>query len=164
MANGHGGYRKPQHPAPASGPGRLAKRTDGGPTQKIRDVPTSGGTPGARKEIDALEHSAPLAGGGGQPPTPHVAPPARSRADVTPLNAPSNRPDEPVTAGADAGDGPGSAALGLQDPQERLSQQDAQQLAQYLPVLEYWANQPGSLPSTRAWVRQVKGVLAGLPQ
>ena len=35
MPNGHGGYRKPEHPAPASGPGRLSKRTDGGPGQKL---------------------------------------------------------------------------------------------------------------------------------
>ena len=27
-----GGYRKPERPASASGPGRLSKRTDGGPT------------------------------------------------------------------------------------------------------------------------------------
>ena len=28
-----GGYRKPENPAPVSGPGALSERTDGGPTQ-----------------------------------------------------------------------------------------------------------------------------------
>lgn len=163
MANGHGGYRKPQHPAPASGPGRLAKRTDGGPTQAIREVPSQGGHRGDRQDITNLERSAPmpLDSGGGKAPIPPA--PSKTAADVTPLNAPSNKPDEPVTAGADVGEGPGLESLGIKDPQTALSERDAQQLAQYLPVIEYWANQPGSLPSTRAWVRQVKGILAGLP-
>lgn len=41
--------------------------------------------------------------------------------EVTPLSAPSARPDEPITAGMDFGGGPGSEALAL--PRERsLSQ------------------------------------------
>jgi hypothetical protein len=34
----------------------------------------------------------------------------------TPLTDPTMRPDEPVTHGADAGAGPGSASLNLNDP------------------------------------------------
>ncbi len=34
-----GGYRKPNNPAPVSGPGSLSQRTDGGPTQPaVREV------------------------------------------------------------------------------------------------------------------------------
>ena len=33
MAEQHGGKRTPRNPAPVSGPGRLSRRTDGGPAQ-----------------------------------------------------------------------------------------------------------------------------------
>jgi hypothetical protein len=80
--------------------------------------------------------------------------------DITPLSAPSARPGEPVTAGASMGAGPGLESLGLSNPDEQVRQQDAQQLAQYLPVLEYVSNLPGSTPSMRAMVRRIKGMLA----
>ena len=51
---------------------------------------------GDGKELDALQAAAPMAGVPKPP---------------TPLFAPSARPDEPVTAGIDFGDGPGSEAL-----------------------------------------------------
>jgi hypothetical protein len=41
---------------------------------------------------------------------------------ITELYAPSERPDEPITAGIDLGEGPGSSALGMQPQQETLSQ------------------------------------------
>jgi hypothetical protein len=34
-----GGYQKPSKPASVSGPGKLSRRTDGGPAQKLRDIP-----------------------------------------------------------------------------------------------------------------------------
>lgn len=34
-----GGYQRPSNPAPVSGPGAMSKRTDGGPVQKLRDLP-----------------------------------------------------------------------------------------------------------------------------
>jgi hypothetical protein len=42
---------------------------------------------------------------------------------VVPLDAPSQRPDEPITAGIDRGPGPGAAALGMSTPRGRLSDQ-----------------------------------------
>ena len=41
--------------------------------------------------------------------------------EVTPLFAPSQRPDEPVTAGVDIGAGPGAEALMLSKSSEKLS-------------------------------------------
>jgi hypothetical protein len=41
---------------------------------------------------------------------------APAPAPIVPLHAPSQRADEPVTHGADAGAGPGMASLGLQSP------------------------------------------------
>lgn len=108
-----GGYRKPSNPAPVSGPGRLSRRTDGGPAQNLAALPNAGY--GEGQEFTQLQQGAPLAatpapapagGGGGMDVmailggAPPVGPP-------TPLSSPTERPDEPLTAGAPFGDGPG---------------------------------------------------------
>ena len=54
---------------------------------------------------------------------------AAEQAAVTPLYAPSERPDEPITSGITRGPGPGPEILGAVPQQERLS--DA--LARMLP-------------------------------
>lgn len=104
MANGHGGSRVPSNPAPVSGPGALSKRTDG---QGARYM--SGGQYGEGQEMMELQSSAPMSeqsspapqarSGGRAAPSPQQS--------VTPLFAPSERPDEPITAGAPFGPGPG---------------------------------------------------------
>jgi hypothetical protein len=43
------------------------------------------------------------------------------QAPVTELYAPSERPNEPITAGIDMGEGPGSSALMMQPATEKLS-------------------------------------------
>ena len=105
MAEGHGGRRTPANPAPVSNP-QSGARTDGGPgsrSQPIR-VP-AGGSYGQRQAAEALQGAAPLpdetgAGpvnpGGGAPQGlgPQAPPPLPS------LTAPTNRPNEPITAGA----------------------------------------------------------------
>lgn len=103
---GKGGYQAPAHPAAVSGPGRLSQRTDGGPAQQLRHMPDA--QYGEDATFTDQQRSAPLAqvnpapaGGGaqgdGQP--------------VVGFDAPSNRPGEPVTAGAALGPGPGLEAL-----------------------------------------------------
>jgi hypothetical protein len=76
-------------------------------------------------ETAAIQSGAPMAN------TPNVNPTSRSDMGmapsqvekITPLYAPSQRPDEPITAGIDMGPGPGSAALGMNAaaPREKLS-------------------------------------------
>lgn len=93
-----GGYRKPNNPAPVSGPGSLSKRTDGGPTQPATYIP---GLPyGQGQETYSNQVAAPMAGN----PIPQMEMP-------TPLFAPTARPNEPITSGVDIGDGPGSEAM-----------------------------------------------------
>jgi hypothetical protein len=46
---------------------------------------------------------------------------AAAQGPVTPLFAPSQRPDEPITSGVDIGEGPGSSALILNKNAEKLS-------------------------------------------
>lgn len=100
--------------AGAAGPGKFSKRTD---------LPSSGYGEGV--ETAAIKSGAPLAT------TPDVRPTSRSdmgmapsqMEKITPLYAPSQRPDEPITAGSIMGAGPGPEALGINAvaPREKLS-------------------------------------------
>lgn len=146
MANGqHGGYRRPSNPAAVSGPGALSARTDGGAGQPVRVAP--GGEYGSRKDMEQIQSGARMQGGGGQLPPP---PP------VTPLDAPSEMPDVPVTDGADAGPGLDSRAAGIRGEKEISDEQ----LRPLLYSLELMANLPGSNQETRQFVRALKARLA----
>ena len=115
MADQHGGYRKPAHPAQVSGPGKYSKRTDGKPGQAMSSAP--GQDYGQRtadlnaQRVQPLAAAAPtptLPSGGGAPtPTPVSAPAYQGGA----FNAPSDRPDEPITAGTAMPGGAGPEAL-----------------------------------------------------
>lgn len=149
-----GGARQPSNPAPVSGPGALSRRTDGGPgdqKQPIR-VPT-GGNYGDATQMLKLQQAAPLAASpGGEAATPVAG---LQLPELTPLNAPTEQPDVPVTSGAALGAGAGPEALNL-TPQP---DEDMQRLLQYLPVFEHMAEQPGSSRAARNFVRQLKGML-----
>lgn len=92
-----GGYRQPANPAPTSGPGMLSKRTDGGAIDgmsKPQSKAVYTGMPyGDNKEINDQQSGANIAGNG----IPMVS-----------LNAPTTRPDEPVTTGINMGVGGGT--------------------------------------------------------
>jgi hypothetical protein len=97
---GKGGYQAPRNPAPASGPGRLARRTDGGAAQS---QPNYTGLPyGDGQALAAQAAGAPMVQA-----DPVPAAPVR----LTGLDAPTERPDEHVMAGVDRGPGPGSEVL-----------------------------------------------------
>lgn len=106
MAEQHGGYRRPSNPSPVSGPGRMARRTDGGPQQTT--VPMTGMGYGENADFNDMQSSAPLAA------TPSVSntrarksSPTGPAVAATPLFSPTQRPEEPVTAGAPFGPGDG---------------------------------------------------------
>ena len=92
--------------AGASGPGKFSKRTDmslgstsygeGGETAALNTAAPKSKTRGVADDV------------GGRPSNP-VA-----QAPVTPLFAPSERPNEPITNGIDVGPGAGSEALMMQ--------------------------------------------------
>jgi hypothetical protein len=115
MSDGHGGYRAPQHPNAVSGPGKFSKRTDGGATQVMSTVPDQ--PYGAVKQQLASERSAPMAGQAPMAPAAQVAAQQQGQPAGPPpyqggaFNAPSARPNEPITAGVDIGPGAGSEAL-----------------------------------------------------
>lgn len=101
--------------AGVSGPGKFSNRTDGLSFQSTEY--------GSGVENAANKAGAPLAT------TPDVRPTSRSemgmapsQTPVTSLFAPSQRPEEPITAGVDIGEGPGTSALGMRPQvQEKLS-------------------------------------------
>jgi hypothetical protein len=94
--------------AGASGPGKFSKRTD---------LPSA--YYGEGVETAAIKSGAPLAT------TPDVrpsqAPAVPAQEPVTPLFAPTQRPDEPITAGIDRGPGAGSEALMMNKSIVKLS-------------------------------------------
>ena len=107
-----------------AGPGKFSTRTDGLSFESTEY--------GSGVENAANKAGAPLAK------TPDVRPTSRSEMGmapsqmepVTPLYAPSQRPDEPITAGIAMGDGPGPEVLGINTgvPAESLSNILAQML------------------------------------
>jgi hypothetical protein len=72
---------------------------------------------------------------------------------VTPLFAPSERPDEPLTAGAPFGDGPGpDESLQMSQPVNNL-----EVVTKYMPVLRQVAMYDGAPERFRALVRYLQG-------
>ena len=92
-----GGYRKPNNPAPVSGPGALSQRTDGGPTQPATYI--SGLPQGEGQATYDQQVAAPMMG-------------AVSMEDiqgapvVSDLSAPTEFPNEDIHHGASWGNSP----------------------------------------------------------
>lgn len=106
--NGRGGYRAPKTPAAASGPGAMSQRTDGGAGQPIRPMPATGpggGGYGARQASVQQQQAAPLRAGG--PATPQGQPAPQGGPPLAPVDfyGPTQRPNEPITSGAQMGPG-----------------------------------------------------------
>ena len=143
----HGGYRPPSNPAPVSGPGAHSQRTDRGP----RQAQITGGSYGDAQAFEQQQASSPLSPPSGAPgstaPSPAPMP--------TGLGADSEFPDQPVTAGADAGAGPGMAEAGIAPPEA-----DAELRAKLGPTLPALMRMADSQYATSAFKEQVRQLLA----
>ena len=117
MAEQQGGKRTPRNPAPVSGPGRLSRRTDGGPAQVNAQM--TGMAYGDNEDFMEIQDGAAMSA------TPKVkgvvqvpqgsstgAMSAMSGGGATPLFSDTQRPNEPVTAGVNFG--PGASASRMQ--------------------------------------------------
>lgn len=152
MANGHGGYRRPNNPAPVSGPGKLSRRTDG--RQPTRELPNA--KYGENAAFEAAQGAAPMSGdigSGGMAASGAIAP---DLSGLVSMGAPSQRPDEPITAGLSGMTGGGPSIAQNPFP---LSPEKAAELRSYLPVLIVLASQPNADANTKAYVRQLRAEL-----
>jgi hypothetical protein len=136
---GKGGYQRPRNPAQVSGPGAMSQRTDGKPSvdnprQAARYI--SGQEYGEGQVINEIAQAAPLAaapdqgtttpmgGGGGM----------EMRPRPTSMYAPTERPDEPLTAGVPVGAGPNELAP---DMMSKVGEdQDAERMAVLIGILQ----------------------------
>ena len=138
-----GGYQKPSNPAPVSGPGALSRRTDGGgtgqPQQRLANAAY-----GEQKAFGEIQAGASMARAE-RPPMPQV----------TPIGAPTMRPDEPVTAGVPMGPGPGPEVLGLKTTAD-TQLADMNKLSRYLPLMEKYATSPASSGTLKSFVRYLR--------
>lgn len=137
-----GGYRRPVNPSPVSGPGAMSARTDGGPAdrQPMRAIPDA--AYGEQAEFMGIQAGAPMAA------DPQMAP------EIPGIDAPTQRPQEPVTAGAALGAGPGPEVL---PSLSNAMSADMQNLARFVPMLERRAEDPDAPQSFRMFVRYLKG-------
>ncbi len=152
----HGGYRKPEHPAAVSNPGAGSARTDGGPGHpKAMDMPNA--KYGEAADFGQIQSGAALGASGMTGGAPQGGAPQQM---PTPLHAPSQNPDQPVTAGADAGAGPGSGVLGL--PQAGTDREDLiKRYGPILPLLIAKADSPQSSQQTKDDVRRLISIITG---
>jgi hypothetical protein len=102
--------------AGVSGPGKYAKRTDRIPAASYGD----------QTELAQIASGAPIAKTPDTKGMPMgqveaASQNAVSQTPVTPLFAPSQRPNEPITHGVDIGPGAGSSALMMKKSSEKLS-------------------------------------------
>lgn len=132
----------PMNPlAGPSGPGKYSTRTD-----KLEMGSTSYGE---GKETAAIKSGAPLAS------TPDVkGTPASAvrEAALTPLYAPTERPEVPIQEGIDMGPGAGSEALAMRQDDDTNFRAA---ISAYKPVLNFISDQPNTSPETRVAIRQL---------
>ena len=136
--------------AGVSGPGKFSKRTDGLSFESTEY--------GSGVENAAIKSGAPLAKTadvrGARASDVRAA---AAGAPVTPLYAPTQRPDEPITTGIPMGAGAGPEVLGINNNLD--TQEDRDRMLSYLPALEVVAASPTSSQAFRNYVRQLRANL-----
>jgi hypothetical protein len=134
--------------AGAAGPGKFSKRTD----MNMGSIAYGEGV-----ETKAIQSGAPLAKTADVRPTPMSQINQAAAGPVTPLFAPSQRPDEPITTGISMGAGAGPEVLGINNNIDSL--EDKERMISYLPALEVLAASPNSSQAFRNYVRQLRANL-----
>ena len=160
MAGPNGGYREPNNPAPVSGPGQLSQRTDGGPQQVQADM--SGMPYGENAEFNTMQSMAPMSASPSARSPRASARSAKSAGggmSATPLFAATQRPDEPVTAGAPFGPGDGPA---MNPGMNAINDNDAKMLGKYLPSLMTMADDADAPDGFKRFVRHLRNMQGGM--
>lgn len=137
--------------AEVAGPGQFSKRTDKAVSEANRSLPNAGY--GEQQEYQTQESGAKMAQDVNVQGMNFNDLFGDASSRVTPFSDPTTQPDVPVTAGAASGPGPGTEALNLPDQKA----EDLQKLQNWMPVLQFMADQPGASWAMRNVVRQLKG-------
>lgn len=157
MANGQGGMRRPNNPAPVSGPGALSRRTDGGPQQQTSKM--TGMAYGENADYNEMQQAAPMSASGSAKSAAVRSRDARTAgkqaASAKPLFSPTDRPEEPVTAGAPFGPGDGPS---MQPGTGAIATSDAKGLAKYLPQMMTMAGDPNTPDGFKRFVRHLRNM------
>ena len=139
--------------AGVAGPGKFAVRTDG------LTLPSAGYGEGVQTQ--AIKQGAPMEKAPNVPAATgtEVKQAASKGAPVTPLYAPSERPQEPVTTGIPLGAGAGPEVLGQNQTPAEDDTNFRANIQAYMPVLSYIASLPSTSPETRKAIRQLRDSL-----
>jgi hypothetical protein len=76
--------------------------------------------------------------------------------DVVPLSAPTNYPDEPVTAGINMGPGAGSEVMSTPMMLQAQNSEDVAKLMALLPVYQQISESPNASNATRNFYRWLR--------
>lgn len=119
----------------------------------------TGGQYGEAKDMMELQTSAAMNASPTMPMTPSSGRPqmAPTGQQVVPLDAPTQRPNEPVTTGIDMGAGAGSEVMYAND--KGLESEDRQRMMMALPTLSILAESPSASNAFRNYVRYLRSVL-----
>jgi len=151
-----GGYRPS---APQNNPMKVNGRGGNGQSGTQAAKYVSGLPYGEGQELMNIQQSAPLAAAPSIEQSGMPSGLASAAASIIPLSEKTLRPNEPVTAGADAGPGPGMDALGLTMADANADLNFKAQLAEYMPALVFMASRPNASPETRALVARLRGMI-----
>jgi len=141
-----------------SGIGNKSKRTDQNPSKQAMRY-YAGGKYGEGQATLDQQRGAPMAGKVAQ------AKPAQTKQSIfsqlTPITAPTERPDEAPEVGMPFGEGPGPTEVGLNIASGRPEsprKQDLQRLTQYLPMIENAANKEGAPITLNNFVKYLRSL------
>lgn len=139
-----------------SGVGSQSKRTDQNPSKQAMRY-YAGGKYGEGKATLEQQQGAPMAGK-----VPTAKPTKQSVfSQLTPITAPTERPNEAPEVGMPFGEGPGPTEVGLNIASGRPDnprKQDLQRLTQYLPMIENAANQEGAPITLNNFVKYLRSL------
>jgi len=119
----------------------------------------TGGAYGENQAMQELQTSAPMNASPTFAATPSMGRPQTAPVgqQIVPLDAPTQRPDEPVTTGVDTGPGAGSEVMYAND--QTLATEDRKRMLTALPTLSLLAESPSASNAFRTYVRYLRSVL-----
>lgn len=141
-----------------SGIGSKSKRTDQNPSKQAMRY-YAGGKYGEGEALLNQQRSARMAGKVPQAKPQQTKPSIFSQ--LTPITAPTERPNEAPEVGMPFGEGPGPTEVGLNIASGRPDsprKQDLQRLTQYLPLIENAANQEGAPITLNNFVKYLRSL------